>query len=591
MPFPACPKCLAPIRIRDRKFVGREIPCPSCAAPIVPLVTGHDEWQVILPEEYARQSAATGNSAKSNLEKQNAGLHASTGPAVVKPQGAGTPRLGARQFKAPSPFVMAWIGSGVITFCIVMVIVQSFSRRDHRATHLVTPQPHESSQQPLPLPENSIPGQSPPGPSLPGKAETVPQPLPASHEKLSSLGQWLSGELASQGAFPAATTGESDNPEEAWGWLNRYVAQTQPTIVPPPFEGSWRGPNHDRFVRRRMNSLLINEQEGLIGSDGYPATQLVGVAGIGIDGPNLPASSEYAGIFAYGRTTRQRDILDGLSQTAMVASVKKDLASWASGGKGSIRSLTAAPVIDGPDGFGIVGQSGQLLLMADGSVKELNQLTDPVIMRRMFTMAEGIDLTEAASPDTPLFPARTPSRQTIPMADSPGGSESVADSQSSVPTAITPEKDDPAAEKPHGNGEKSSTAEVVAPPAAQAPLPPAVVVQKQDLKINLGLSLLKFRTDEPVPRRRLVKSAADLLGAPVTTPEGPLPAELVEILDQKITIDLEKVSIENLLNEIFRNSQAGWSLQEGRLLIQLNSNVVPGQPPATGEEPREVAVP
>ncbi|QDV29916.1 hypothetical protein Spb1_18360 [Planctopirus ephydatiae] len=586
MPFPACPKCLAPIRIRDRKFVGREIPCPSCAAHIVPLVTGHDEWQVILPEEYARQSAATSNSAKSNLEKQTTGVHASTGPAIVKPLGANTLRAGGRQLKAPSPFVMAWIGSGVITFCIVMVIVQSFSRRDHQARELVTQQPNESSQQqPVQPIENSDPGQTT------GEKELVPQPLPASHEKLAGLGQWLSGELASQGAFPAATTGKSENPEEAWGWLNRYVAQTQPTIVPPPFEGSWRGPTHDRFVRRRMNSLLINEQEGLIGGDGYPATQLVGVAGVGIDGPHLPASSEYAGIFAYGRTTRQRDILDGLSQTAMVASVKEDLASWASGGKGGIRSLTAAPVIDGPDGFGIVGQSGQLLLMADGSVKELTNAADPVIMRRMFTMAEGIDLAEAASPDAPLFPARAASRQTMPMADPPGGSESVADSHSSAPTGISPEKDDPAAEKPNGKVEKSSTGEVVAPPAAQAPLPPAMVVQKQDLKINLGLSLQRFRTDEPVARRRLVKSAADLLGAPVITPEGPLPAELVEILDQKITIDLEKVSIENLLHEIFRDSQARWSLQDGQLLIQLSSEVVPGPPPATGGEPREVAVP
>ena len=51
-------------------------------------------------------------------------------------------------------------------------------------------------------------------------------------------------------------------------------------------------------------------------------THYVGVAGVGEDAARLPAGDARAGMFGYGRQTRQQDLLRGEANTIAVLGVK-----------------------------------------------------------------------------------------------------------------------------------------------------------------------------------------------------------------------------------------------------------------------------
>ena len=86
--------------------------------------------------------------------------------------------------------------------------------------------------------------------------------------------------------------------------------------------------------------------------DGYPVTHYVGVAGVGEDAAQLPADDPRAGMFGYGRQTRQQDLVRGGANTIAVLGVQDQCGPWAQGGRATVRPLTRQPYINGPDGFG-----------------------------------------------------------------------------------------------------------------------------------------------------------------------------------------------------------------------------------------------
>jgi hypothetical protein len=134
---------------------------------------------------------------------------------------------------------------------------------------------------------------------------------------------------------------------------------------------------------------FVNPSLGDQKANGLPVTQYVGMAGVGADGPTLPVTSPKAGVFAYDRVTRIRDITDGTSSTIMTGECSKDLGSWGAGGRPTIRALTKQPYIEGPDGLGGQHPNGCLFGMADGSVQFVNQNIDPKVLEALMTIAGG----------------------------------------------------------------------------------------------------------------------------------------------------------------------------------------------------------
>ena len=146
----------------------------------------------------------------------------------------------------------------------------------------------------------------------------------------------------------------------------------------------WNDPANRNVAATGVKVFLDPQQPVQPGQACY-----VGIAGLGKDGPTLAVDHKRAGIFAYDRTTRIRDIRDGTSNTMMVSEANKDLGSWAAGGKATIRPLTTKPYINGKDGLGGGSPHGCHVLMADGSVRFVSNDVDPSVMEAMATINGG----------------------------------------------------------------------------------------------------------------------------------------------------------------------------------------------------------
>lgn len=121
----------------------------------------------------------------------------------------------------------------------------------------------------------------------------------------------------------------------------------------------------------------------------FGTTHYVGIAGLGKDGPKLPVTDEKAGVFAYDRTTKIRDISDGTSNTLMVGEASKDFGPWASGGNSTIRPFTKKPYLNGPDGIGGPYKGGVNFALCDGSVRFISENVDPSVIEALTTIRGG----------------------------------------------------------------------------------------------------------------------------------------------------------------------------------------------------------
>ncbi len=190
--------------------------------------------------------------------------------------------------------------------------------------------------------------------------------------------------------FPAGIIEGQDTPEESISWLALmlpYIDQPQlfnQLEMTKPWNDEVNkaiGQNEVMFFRNpSATDVFLN---------GYGRSDYAGVAGIGEDGPRLAADQEGAGIFAYDRVTKIRDITDGTSNTLMVGDVGGDRGPWLQGGKGTIRPFVKQPYIGGPDGWGGIHVGGGQFLFADGSVRFISRNIDPKTMEALITIQGG----------------------------------------------------------------------------------------------------------------------------------------------------------------------------------------------------------
>jgi hypothetical protein len=172
-----------------------------------------------------------------------------------------------------------------------------------------------------------------------------------------------------------------------------------------------------------------------------------------------------------------------------------------------MRPLTQEPYVHGPDGFGTGQDDGMFALMADGSVKFLNAATHPVLLRRMAAMADGLplDLSVPGDPAPAMVEAEPIDATPLPEADMPPPEEPVA----------------------------------AAPPV--------------DLDAALTQPLQRFRQTRGAARRELLELVEEMLGAPIRYDVEAL-GDAAAALDQRITLDLNDVTVEVVLRRVLEGS-------------------------------------
>lgn len=120
-------------------------------------------------------------------------------------------------------------------------------------------------------------------------------------------------------------------------------------------------------------------------------THFVGMAGVEdqrtILAANLPRSDPRAGIFGYDEVVPVDKIKDGASQTIMMIGSGELAGPWIMAGGSTIRGARP-PAFDKTTGFGTKGlkKPGAIVVMADGSVRQIPADIDPKVFEAMCTV-------------------------------------------------------------------------------------------------------------------------------------------------------------------------------------------------------------
>jgi hypothetical protein len=451
--FP-CPHCAARLRVQDRTWRGRIVPCPDCRQPVL-----IDEDQTGLTGLIPPREALQPRQAEPTLS--------SAAPAGIA--GAEDPRtLLIRR--------LVWGTAGVLVSLLLLWAVWPFSKGERGRE--VTRDPEQA---PPPLTENQ---------QDPANNTVANPPEPADNTpaaRLAAIGTRIQAYLDKTTTYPRETPG--------WSWIAQLEQQSPgaPPLLPPP---GWDAPAQDPFVRRRLHNWQNPELKQIVGDDGYPASHFAGVSGVGPDAAELPADHPRAGVFGTQRITQREHIRDGLTNTLLVVGVRESLGSWAAPGFATVRSFHREPHINGPDGIGTGEPDGMFALLADGSVRFLSSQTDPVILRRMAAMADGL----------PLDPAVPGDPRDLPL----------------------PDQEPPAPEP--------------VPPAPAPELPPAPTFQ---IERALALQLRRFEQTRPLTLQTLLQQWSELAALPVDATRVP-----PELLQRELQLSLGPVNLRELLSAL-----------------------------------------
>ncbi len=374
---------------------------------------------------------------------------------------------------------------------------------------------------------------------------------------------------------PAVVDAEGVNISERLSWIADVVADAAPAGPQPLRDRSWQDPLNDRFVRRPLTAWQNPRVKTLTGPHGFPAAHFVGIAGVGEDGPQLPADHPRAGIFGYGRQTRLDQVHDGLTETMMIAGVTTDIGAWAGSGRGTIRPLTQAPYVNGPDGFGTGQPDGMYLLMADGSVKFRSVRTAPVIFRRMAAMNDGLPL----DPEVPGEPG-----------DKQNSEQPVPEKNPVIAAADPAAKPDPAADpgpveqKPPVDPEQPGVAETDPQPAA-VPVKPAAdpigpdPLTAEQIAAALRQPIVRFRTADVITLGGLLGDLEEMIGAPIVSSDAGTgadrPGAPPEVRDQAVSLDLRDTTLGAILKAAVDKAGLEFQVEAGQIRLQARGSDVP----------------
>ncbi|MDB5334784.1 MAG: hypothetical protein JWN70_403 [Planctomycetaceae bacterium] len=497
-----CFRCRAHLKVRDETFLGSTLDCPDCGTPL--LIAKSADGEIISQEVPGATPPPAGKPAShkpaASRKKPKSPAHQPEEPTPFEafPAGASESR---------TPQIVAWIVAGVCLLALIPFL-------------LPTSKPHNPvAEIPQKVPEKPVEPPAVVEAVVPSVEKVAPAPLPETPGgRLEELGKLVLKQAKSDGHFPAgAVPAAGLVPSLRWSWLAQLAARhDNPNALHIDWNERWNAPSQDRFVRRSIarfqNPLVLNK----VSEDKYPAAHFVGVAGVGADAPTLPADHPRAGIFGQDRQTKLDQIRDGVSNTMLLAGVEEHLGSWAAGTT-SYRSFTHEPYIHGPDGFGTGQPNSMLVLMADGSVREITNKTDPRIVRRMAAMNDGFSLDPLVEGEP-----EDPKPGTVPVPDP-------------RMAAVKP------AEKP-------------LPPQPGAAVPVVAIPEPEkvlDIPAMLSRKVLKFDQSKPAAAFQLILQIEELAGVRIEYDRQKLGA-VASRLDKQITLKKQGASLAELLDDILQ---------------------------------------
>jgi hypothetical protein len=371
----------------------------------------------------------------------------------------------------------------------------------------------------------------------------IDAPADSPDARLKQLADWMDRYVDAHGHYPPGTTAGSPLPvDQRLNWMAALAAeQVADGNLQPQWDRPWHDPLNDRFVRRRIDAFQNPAIAAVVGQDGYPAGHFVGMAGVGADAPELPLHHGRAGIFGFNRTTRIEDVRDGTAHTIMVAGVQPPLASWAAGGAATIRAFVREPYINGPDGFGTGQQDGMSVLMADGSVRFLSRDTDPVILRRMAAMADGLPL----DPDVPGEPDSAglipPPLAGLPPVPPNGGVIAARPGPDDQPIAV--------------------------------PLAPDLPVI--DVDAALRQRIVSIEQLDPVPASRLLQQVAEMAGVTIDARSVLDDPKLAERLNAPVTLNLADTTVRDILQSVLDQARLKFETADFGIRVSARESEAP----------------
>lgn len=494
-----CPRCRTLLKVRDESFVGTALNCPDCQAPLLVALSeaGEVVGQEVPPEKPLGTTSAKPRPTTSKVHKS---------PGKGKSEQASFEALPTAAMGSRTPQIVAWIVAGVCLLALIPFLIPA-GKSDPVA-------PEKTGK-----PEQQIVDKAAEPPDVaavkPEETHAQPRPLPESPGgRMEALGQLVLERAKTEGHFPAGTVAASGlNATQRWSWLAQIAAKhDNPNGSAVNWLQRWNDPSQDRFVRRPIARFQNPQIANIVSEDRYPATHFVGVAGVGADAPTLPVDHSRAGIFGQDRQTKLDQIRDGASNTLLIAGVEDRLASWAEGAA-SYRPFTREPYIHGPDGFGTGQPDRMLVLMADGSVREIDKKTDPRLIRRMAAMNDGFPLDS----DIPGEPG-DPRPGTVPMPDPLTAKVNPPEKVAVIPDPVKP---------------------------VETPVKPI------DIPAALSRKILKFEQTKPAAAFQLLLQIEELAGVRIEYDRKEL-GDAAERLDKQITLNRENASLEDLLDDVLK---------------------------------------
>jgi hypothetical protein len=237
-------------------------------------------------------------------------------------------------------------------------------------------------------------------------------------------------------AFPA---GEAKNrlalePKNRVGWMAGLLPFLghQELFGRISFKHNWRDPVNwiaARTVVPEFVDPTYPDASRQVLVNGIPidfgATHFVGLAGVGLDAADYPRDDPAwlakRGVFGYDKSATLKEVQDGrgLSNAIVLIQVPHDgpggVAPWIAGGGATVRGVpeknSIAPFVLGTDKYGKViqyqGKRGTYALMADGSVRFIDQNVSDDVFKAMATVGGGApeDFDLKTNKSTPLVPA------------------------------------------------------------------------------------------------------------------------------------------------------------------------------------------
>lgn len=508
-----CPECQAKLRIHERGKNSMEILCPECNVPI---------------------RIRLGTDGKLTTNKQDA-----SEPEVAEKDSP----LWKRQ-KISSSGQVPIYAAGIVLVALTLLGAWWFSSSKNNSPEAIAPEVANQSEE-----INNTQKQSETLPTVENGSEKSPDNIASDlieenpdegspfAKNLLLLAQQVDIYQQQNGQFPSAfwkVGGGASSNQERFSWLAGLdPALNQDRSLLPQWNLSWKDPLNDRFVRRRRPELLNPAIRLQASSDRYPASHIVGIAGVGHDAATLPAKDPRAGIFGRNRTTKVEDVTDGLSNTMLASGVTGKLASWADG-TASIRPFVLEPYINGPDGFGSGQKEGMHVLMADGSVRFLSKKTEPTIIRRMAAMADALPL-DAKVPGEPG------SKEILIASDPDPKPSSVDDKEKKMP----PPKENPLPKKV---------------PKSE-PVPPQI-----DFEKALSRKVLEFELTEPASLETVLVELEAMIGIRIEFDPEQIPVA-DPIRKQKVSFSKRNVSFKELLSELIKPAALQYEIRKDHIAI------------------------